>query len=88
MERIEIAIQRFKKTRRMHEKYSHVFNKWMHFGGVESGPRMFGGLSRHDMAGMDAEEVARATASHHVPWDRNDPKNWIVDFVGVGESFL
>ena len=88
VERIEVAIQRFKKKRRMHEKYSHVFNKWMHFGGVETGPRMFGGLSRADMTNMDAEEIARASASHHVSWERNDTKFWTVDFVGVAEAFL
>lgn len=88
MERIEIAIQRFKKKRRMHEKYAQIFNKWMHFGGVECGPRMFSGLSNKDMGGMDAEEIARATASHNVPWDREDTKKWEVDFVGVGEGFL
>ncbi|KAJ4352468.1 uncharacterized protein N0V89_007816 [Didymosphaeria variabile] len=40
VERIEIAIQRFKQKRRMHEQYSNIFNKWMRFGGVDSAPRM------------------------------------------------
>ncbi|KAK7179874.1 argonaute siRNA chaperone complex subunit Arb1 [Paraphaeosphaeria sporulosa] len=88
VERIEIAIQRFKEKRKMHEVYSNIFNKWMRFGGVESAPRMFGGLSQKDMAGMDAEEIARARAVHQVPWDREDPKQWVVDFTGVGEAFL
>ncbi|KAF2690422.1 hypothetical protein K458DRAFT_474610 [Lentithecium fluviatile CBS 122367] len=88
VERIEIAIQRFEQKRRMHQHYAGVFNKWMRFGGVEDGPRMFGGLSRQDMAGMDAEEIARATAVHNVPWDRSDEKQWVVDFVGVGEAFF
>ncbi|KAF2473814.1 uncharacterized protein BDR25DRAFT_281803 [Lindgomyces ingoldianus] len=88
VERIEIAIQRFKQKRRMHEMYSKIFNKWMRFGGVESSPRMFGGLSKQDMAEMDAEQIAKALAIHHVPWDREDPKHWIVDFEGVGKAFL
>lgn len=88
VERIEIAIQRFKQKRRMHEMYANVFNKWMRFGGVECSPNMFGGLSRQDMKGMDAEEIARAMAIHNVPWDRSDEKHWVVDFVGVGEAFL
>lgn len=33
VERIEIAIQRFKQKRRMHEMYSKIFNKFMRFGG-------------------------------------------------------
>ncbi|KAF9739294.1 hypothetical protein PMIN06_001013 [Paraphaeosphaeria minitans] len=88
VERIELAIQRFKEKRKMHEVYSNIFNKWMRFGGVESAPRMFGGLSQKDMAGMGAEEIARARAVHQVPWDRDDPKQWVVDFTGVGEAFL
>ena len=88
VERIEIAIQRFKQKRRMHQQYASVFNKWMRFGGVEEGPRMFGGLSKQEMAEMDAEEIARATAVHSVPWDRQDERHWVVDFVGVGEAFL
>jgi hypothetical protein len=88
VERIETAIQQFKHKRRMHQQYAGIFNRWMRFGGVEDGPRMFGGLSKQDMVSMDAEEIARATANHNVPWDRQDRKHWVVDFVGVGEAFL
>lgn len=88
VERIELAIQRFKQKRRMHEMYANVFNKWMRFGGVEASPRQFGRLTKQDMADMGAEEIARALAIHSVPWDRQDTKHWVVDFVGVGEGFL
>ncbi|ORY09666.1 Argonaute siRNA chaperone complex subunit Arb1-domain-containing protein [Clohesyomyces aquaticus] len=88
VERIEIAIQRFKSKKRMHEMYAKVFNKWMRFGGVEMSPRMFGALSKQDMAEMDAEQIAKALAIHHIPWDRQDPKHWEVDFEGVGKAFL
>lgn len=88
VERIEIAIQRFKQRRRMHEMYSHVFNKFMRFGGVESDSRMYQGVSQQDLKDMDAEEVARALAIHHVPWDRTDAQYWIVDFPAVGKAFL
>lgn len=88
VERIEIAIQCFKQKRRMHEMYAKVFNKLMRYGGVESGPRMYQGLSKTEMKEMDAEEIARALAVHNVPWDRADEKQWAVDFVGVGAAFL
>jgi hypothetical protein len=88
VERIEIAIQRFKQKRRMHEMYANVFGKWMRFGGVEGSTRMFGAMSKKDMAGMDAEEIARAMAVHSVPWDRGDTNYWVVDFVGVAEAFM
>jgi hypothetical protein len=88
VERIEIAIQRFKQKRRMHEKYSKVFNKWMKFGGIEFQPRMFGSVTEQEKKDMTAEEIARATATHHVPWDRQEKDKWVVDFVGVAEAFL
>ncbi|KAF2129544.1 hypothetical protein P153DRAFT_340502 [Dothidotthia symphoricarpi CBS 119687] len=88
LERIEIAIQRFKQKRRMHEMFAHVFNKLMRFGGVESGVRMYQGISKNDMKDMDAEEIARALAIHSVPWDRGDEQQWVVDFVGIGAAFL
>lgn len=88
VERIEIAIQRFKEKRRMHEKYSNIFNNWMAFGGVKTGIPMFQGLSPQDTADMSKEEIVRAKATHQVPWDRADNKHWEVDFVGVAEGFL
>lgn len=88
VERIEIAIQRFKKRRRMHSMYAHVFDKLMRFGGVESSQRMNQGLSQADMKEMDAEDIARALATHTVPWDRTEKKLWVVDFRGVGAAFL
>jgi len=86
--RIEVAIQRFTQRRRMHQKYAEIFNKWMQFGGVESSQRMFGGISRQDLVGMDAEEITKATGIHKVPSDRADTTKWVVDFVGVAEAFL
>lgn len=88
VERIEIAIECFKQKRRMHQKYAHVFDKLMRFGGVEYGPRMYQGLSRQEVADMDAEERVRALATHSVPWNRSDEKKWVVDFVSVGKAFL
>jgi hypothetical protein len=88
VERIELAIQRFKQKRRMHTMYAAVFNKLMRFGGVDSTPRMFQGASQQELKEMDAEQVARALANHTVPWDRADEKQWVVDFVGVGKAFL
>ncbi|KAH7394951.1 Argonaute siRNA chaperone complex subunit Arb1-domain-containing protein [Phaeosphaeria sp. MPI-PUGE-AT-0046c] len=88
VERIEMAIQRFKQNRRMHAMYAVVFNKLMRFGGVESGPRMYQGLSKAEMEKMDSEEIARALATHNVPWDRADEKKWVVDFEALAKAFL
>jgi hypothetical protein len=88
VERVELAIQRFKQKRRMHEGFAHVFNKLMRFGGVESGPRLFQGIAKHDMAEMNAEEITRAMAIQTVPNDRSEETQWVVDFVGVCKAFL
>jgi hypothetical protein len=68
--------------------YSKFFNKFMRFGGVDSEPRMYQGVSKSEMKDMDAEEIAQALAIHKVPWDRTDEKQWSVDFYGVGAAFL
>jgi hypothetical protein len=57
VDRFELAIQRYKQKKRMHEMYAHVFNKLMRFGGVESGPCLFQGLSKHEMKEMETEEL-------------------------------
>jgi hypothetical protein len=88
VERIEMAIQRFKQKRRMHEMYAHVFNKLMRHGGIESGPRMYQGVSKQEMAEMGAEEISRSLATHNVPWNRADEKHWIIDFDGLTKAFL
>ncbi|KAL6710373.1 hypothetical protein ACN47E_009319 [Coniothyrium glycines] len=88
VERIEIAIQRFKQKKRMHTMYAQVFDKLMRFGGVESGPRMYQGTSPQDLKNMGAEEIARALATHLVPNSRSDEKQWVVDFTGVAKAFL
>lgn len=88
VERIELAIQRFQQKRRMHEMYALVFSKLMRFGGVDAGQRVAQGLSKQELVEMDAEEIARAMATHNVPWDRADEKYWVVDFDGLARAFL
>jgi hypothetical protein len=88
VERIELAIQRFKEKRRMHQGYAQVFDKLMQMGGVDSGQRIAQGLSRQEIAQMGAEERAIARATHRVPWDRADEDHWLVDFAAIIRAFL
>lgn len=88
VERIEIAIQRFKQKRRMQAIYAKVFDKFMSYGGVDCTPRAHQGLSKTELKEMDAEEVARSLATHTVPWNRTDETQWTVDFLAVGAAFL
>lgn len=73
----------------MHEIYSRVFNKWMNFGGVTSGPRQFTGkIRKQDLEDKDAEDIVRMMATHHVDWDRNDTNKWHVDFERLAKGFF
>jgi hypothetical protein len=88
IDRVECAIQTFKEKRRMHEMYAHVFNKLMRFGGVESTPRLFQGVTEEDRKQWDAEERVRNMANHKVPDDRADEDKWVVDFPALAKAFL
>ena len=60
----------------------------MSYGGIESGPKMFGGSDNKDLAEMDAAEIAAVTAVHFVSEDILYTDRWEVDFAGVAKGFL
>jgi hypothetical protein len=60
----------------------------MNYGGIESGPKMFGGSDNQDLAEMDAAQIAALTAQHFVAEDVMYSNRWEVDFVGVAKGFL
>ena len=62
-----------------------VFTKYMAFGGVTVGPKMFGGVDQKDMEDMDAEEIITARAQTSITDDRSA---WIIDFEAVAKGFL
>ncbi|KAI5257263.1 hypothetical protein E4T42_01231 [Aureobasidium subglaciale] len=86
--RIETAIQRYRARRKFHQQTAQVFNKFMNYGGIECGPKMFGGSDNKDLAEMDAAEIAASTAVHFVSEDVMCSDRWEVDFVGVVKGFL
>lgn len=86
--RIETAIQRYRTRRKFHQETAKVFNKFMNYGGIESGPRMFGGSDNKDLAEHDAAEIAALTAMHFVAEDVFTSDRWEVDFEGVAKGFL
>jgi hypothetical protein len=88
-ERIEMAIQRYKGRRKFHGAQSNSFNSWLKWGGIEHGPKMFtGSLGEDELEDMEADEIARVTATHHVGPEKLDQEKWTVDFEGVAKSFL
>ena len=65
--RIEIAIQRFFAKRNLNSERKDVFDKYLAFGGVDSGPKMFsGGLDAKTLSDLTAPEIATMTAKHSV----------------------
>lgn len=62
-----------------------VFMKYMSFGGISVGPKMFGGVDQKDLEIMDAAEIVAARAQASITADRSE---WIVDFEAVAKGFL
>ncbi|PGH04618.1 hypothetical protein GX51_03451 [Blastomyces parvus] len=83
--RLETAIQRFQAKRSMDSDRRNVFMKYMSYGGVDVGPKMFGGNDQHDLRDKNAEDILIATAQASVPENR---VGWAVDFEAVAKGFL
>ncbi|KAL9030217.1 MAG: hypothetical protein Q9196_001633 [Gyalolechia fulgens] len=89
-QRIETAIQRYCARRNLDSKRKDVFDKYLSFGGVSSGPKQFsGGLDAKDMSDMNAAEIALIKATHFVSVDKWGPEGaYQVDFEGCVKSFF
>lgn len=59
-------------------------------GGIEGGPKMFGGLDSETLKTKNAVEIAELAATHYVDSDKVDAFNatHVVDFEGCLKSFL
>ena len=62
-----------------------VFTKYLSYGGVDVGPKMFEGNDQRSFENMDADDIITATAETSIPEDRAD---WDVDFELVAKGFL
>lgn len=90
-ERIEVAIQRYSAKRNLNSERKNVFDKWMAYGGVDTGPKMFsGGLDQNTLSDKTAAEIRTLTATHAVGQDKGDfgESEYAVDFEGVAKGFL
>ncbi|KAK2746324.1 hypothetical protein FQN57_003206 [Myotisia sp. PD_48] len=85
VQRLESCIQRYQAKRRMHEDRREVFVKYLSYGGVEVGPKMFEGNDQRDLKNLDAEDIVTATAESSIPANRED---WDVDFEKVAKGFF
>ena len=68
-----------------------MFDKYMAYGGVDSGSKMFtGGLDRADKEDRTAAEIRDLTATHFVSPGQGDEGDlrFVVDFEGCAKGFL
>ena len=71
----------------MDSERKNIFDKYMAFGGVESGPKMFsGGLDAETLEESTRAEIATFKGTHAVPLERDSDST--VDFVGCLQAFL
>ena len=68
-----------------------MFDKYMAYGGVDSGAKMFtGGIDKATQEDLSAAEIRDMTATHFVSpgqGEDGDPR-FVVDFEGCAKGFL
>ncbi|KAI9774008.1 MAG: hypothetical protein M1839_001960 [Geoglossum umbratile] len=95
-ERIEACIQRYRAKRKFDCHRKDLFDKFLSLGGIETGPKMFGGgLDPKAIDGMDAQEIATMTATDYVGKDKSSVgmpgqqnSEWVVDFEAVAKGYF
>ena len=89
--RIETAIQRYVAKRNLNSDRKDLLDKYLTFGGIEGGPKMFsGGLDADTLENSNAAGIATLTAKHSLAFDTSDPGNqtYVVDFEECLKAFL
>lgn len=90
-ERIETAIQRYSAKRNLDSVRKNLFDKWLSYGGIDTGPKMFGGgLDAKTLSDKNAAEIREITATQYVGEDKGDgpDSEYVVDFVNVVKAFV
>lgn len=86
-----MAIQRYSAKRKLDSQRRKVFDKWLAYGGVDTGPKMFsGGLDPNTLSNSTAAEIRTLTASHAVSEDKGEGPDaeYVVDFPSVVKGYL
>ncbi|KAH0547644.1 hypothetical protein FGG08_000133 [Glutinoglossum americanum] len=95
-ERIEACIQRYRAKRKFDSHRKDLFDKYLSLGGIETGPKMFGGgLDAKAADSMDAQEIVIMTATDYVGKDKSSLEmsgqqnsEWVVDFEAVAKGYF
>ena len=87
-ERIQSAIQRYKAKRNLDSERKDLFDKYMVYGGVDTGPKMFGGgLDSRTLEEATAADITAFTATNYVSDDKEGTE-YVVDFDGCVKGFM
>ncbi|KAJ5832338.1 hypothetical protein N7474_000649 [Penicillium riverlandense] len=84
-DRIDEALMRFQKNRRLDSERSNVFLKYLQYGGVTVGPNVGGGVAGQDLKAMDQDEALRARSATAVFLTQSKLE---VDFNDVVRGYL
>ncbi|EED23042.1 conserved hypothetical protein [Talaromyces stipitatus ATCC 10500] len=83
--RIQEALNRYQKKRRLLTERMQAFSLYLRYGGVEVGAKMFGGVSEMEMKAMEKEEIIVARSQTDISIDK---MRLDVDFELVTKAFL
>ncbi|KKK22982.1 hypothetical protein AOCH_002690 [Aspergillus ochraceoroseus] len=83
--RMEDAFLRFQKKRRIENDRLEVFQKYLAYGGVDVGPKMFVGSDDRDFKNMDSEQILLARGQTSI---KDDHSKLPVDFNAVVKGYL
>ncbi|GFF41661.1 argonaute-binding protein 1 [Aspergillus udagawae] len=83
--RMEDAILRFQKKRRIECDRREIFLKYLQYGGVDISQKMFTGTDQRDLKEMDSEDILLARAQTSIAQEQ---LNLQIDFNAVVKGFL
>ncbi|GAD97132.1 conserved hypothetical protein [Paecilomyces variotii No. 5] len=83
--RLEEAILRFQAKRRIENDRSHMFSKYLAYGGVDVGQSMFTGVDQRELEDMDKDQILAAKAQS---WINSERSKMLIDFDAVARGYL
>ncbi|CAG8485998.1 18915_t:CDS:2 [Gigaspora margarita] len=84
-QRIEIAVQKYRKNRKFSSTRNQVFSSYLRFGGINTGQKSFLGQDGLDCEDADADEIAARRATDFI--EEND-EELEVDFTYTSRVYL
>ncbi|OGM42192.1 hypothetical protein ABOM_009325 [Aspergillus bombycis] len=83
--RIEAAILRYQNNRRLEPERREVFMRYLAYGGVDVGPKMFTGVDEQELQQLDSEQALIAKGQANI---RQACTKLTVDFNAVVKGYL